>query len=283
MMVPRPFGDHPPRDRDSRLGPAGMDEVWYGRFWNPALPALQPHVREALLVGSQPPELLPTLSAAPGMLTSEEQLETGFGLLPDGAMAVAVLTDMPGVTAAMWDWWFGWHSADSRRYRLWHPQAHMFAAWADPDAEHPAGSDRQRYVGRTSFVDEYLGSVRTELAIQFLPPSDLGFPEKLLSDGQNTVIAARAGLSSAPLDAGYLVHHVREVPGGVQMRSRFWLGGAHVQARGHPVADPAVRLLARMAMRRTEDQARALLVHCAHEMSHLAVFLPELHKQAEGH
>ena len=86
-----------------------------------------------------------------------------------------------------------------------------------------------------------------------------------------------------PLDAGYLVHHVREVPGGVQMRSRFWLGGAHVQARGHPVADPAVRLLARTAMRRTEDQARALLVHCAHEMSHLAAFLPELHKQAEGH
>ncbi len=56
------------------------------------------------------------------------------------------------------------------------------------------------------------------------------------------------------------------------------VGAVHQQG-----ADPAVRLLARTAMRRTEDQARALLVHCAHEMSHLAVFLPELHKQAEGH
>ncbi len=269
----------PPRDRESHLGGKGMGEVWYGRFWDPRLPGLQPHVREAMLVGRQPEELLPRLADAPGMLTGDEEMENGYGLCTDGSMVVAVSTDMPGVTPAMWDWWFGWHSEDSRRYRLWHPRAHMFAAWADPHTDTTGMSDRQRYLGRTSFVDEYLGADRNELAIRFLPPAELGFDEALLTT--DTVIAARGGFSGVPLDAGYLVHHVREVPGGAQMRSRFWLGGAHVSARGRGFADPALRVVARTAMRRSEEQARALLVHCAHEMSHLAAFLPDLHAQAQ--
>lgn len=255
-----------------------MDEVWYGRYWNPQLPALQPQVHEALLVGPQPEELLPQLSDAAGMLDGDEEMENGYGLCRDGSMVVAVNTDMPEVTPAMWDWWFGWHSEDSRRYRLWHPRAHMFAAWADPDTDTTGRSDRERYIGRTSFVDEYLGADRNELAIRFLPPAALGFDEgRPTSD---TVIAARGGFSGVPLDAGFLVHHVREVPGGSQMRSRFWLGGAHVSARGRGGLDPALRVVARTAMRRTEDQARALLVHCAHEMSHLSGFLPALYAEA---
>jgi hypothetical protein len=272
--------NRPSRDRESYLGALGMDDVWFGRFWNPHLPDLQPQVREALLVGRQPEELLPRVADAPQMLTCEEEMENGFGLCRDGSMVVAVSTEMPDVTPAMWDWWFGWHSDDSRRYRLWHPRAHMFAAWADPDTDTAGLNDRQRYVGRTSFVDEYLGADRNELAIRFLPPADLGFDESALMT--NTVIAARGGFSGVPLDAGYLVHHVRCVPGGAQMRSRFWLGGGHVSARGQRIADPALRLVALTALRRTEDQARALLVHCAHEMSHLAAFLPDLYAEAQA-
>lgn len=268
----------PPRDRESYLGAVGMDDVWFGRFWNPHLPDLQPQVREALLVGRQPEELLPRLSDAPQMLTSEEEMENGYGLCGDGSMVVAVSTEMPDVTPAMWDWWFGWHSDDSRRYRLWHPRAHMFAGWADPNTDTTGRSDRERYIGRTSFVDEYLGAERNELAIRFLAPGELGCDESLLAT--DTVIAARGGFSGVPLDAGYLVHHVRAVAGGSQMRSRFWLGGTHVSARGHDIADPALRLVARTAMRRSEEQARALLVHCAHEMSHLSTFLPTLFAEA---
>lgn len=53
-----------------------------------------------------------------------QQTENGYGILGDGSMQVSVRTDMPGVTPAMWAWWFGWHGSDTRRYKLWHPRAH---------------------------------------------------------------------------------------------------------------------------------------------------------------
>lgn len=51
-----------------------------------------------------------------------QQTENGYGILGDGSMQVSVRTDMPGVTPAMWAWWFGWHGSDTRRYKLWHPR-----------------------------------------------------------------------------------------------------------------------------------------------------------------
>ena len=71
-----------------------------------------------------------------------QQTENGYGTLREGGIQVSVRTDMPGVTPAMWEWWFGWHGSDSRRYKLWHPRAHVAAHWEDgggDGANHFAG------------------------------------------------------------------------------------------------------------------------------------------------
>ena len=96
-------------------------------------------------------------------------------------------------------------------------------------------------------------------------------------DRRATIVCARIGLGDAPIDIGYLAHHVRAVPGGSEMRSRFWMGGAHVAGRNllGRLAVP----LAKWVQRLTEGDARALLVHCAEEMPHLAGFLPALHAE----
>lgn len=277
----------PPRHRDSHLGvrPGELDGEWYREFWNPVMAPFQPQVQQAILTGTLPAELLPGVDTAPTLLTDDHaEVENGFGIAADGSLVVACQTDMPGVTPAMWDWWFAWHGSDSRRYRLWHPRAHLFAGWADDagDLTGTGADPRSGYVGRTSFVDEYLGASRSELAISFLPPGDLGLDESLLADPHRaTAICARGGFSNVPLDAGYLVHHVRTVPGGSQMQSRFWLGGSLVAARrGGRLADPVLRRAAATVMRRTPDQAQALFVHCAQEMQHLAAFLPDLFRRA---
>ena len=67
-----------------------------------------------------------------------QQTENGYGVLDDGGYQVSVRTDMPGVTPRMWSWWFGWHGCDTRRYKLWHPRAHLSAAWKDGDEDDPA-------------------------------------------------------------------------------------------------------------------------------------------------
>jgi hypothetical protein len=64
------------------------------------------------------------------------------------------------------------------------------------------------------------------------------------------------------------------------MRSRFWMGGRHVGGRNllGSLAAPIAKLVQRLG----EGDARALLVHCAEEMPHLASFLPALHAEFAG-
>ncbi|WUI29930.1 hypothetical protein OG804_18870 [Nocardia sp. NBC_00416] len=209
--------------------------------------------------------------------TGYSAVETGYGRTAAGVLWVAARTEMPRVSAAMWDWWFGWHSVDSARYKLWHPDAHLFASSAVDRTAEPI-PDRAKYVGNISYVDEYVGPKLQQLAIAFRDPVAHGFTVP----AEQTVIFARVGSAVAPVDLGWLAHQVRPTATGAEMRSRFYLNlyGLHVpdpaQAAGAilrgAAVDPADLVL-------QLDLARDLLFHCGQEMHHLAGFLPELYDE----
>jgi hypothetical protein len=249
----------------------GDADTPFGRFFRPAMAPLPEDVVQAVAAGPQ----TPVLFADVGPLDDDHgAVETAFTVHPDGSIRVNVLTPMPRVTPAMWDWWFGWHGSDSRRYKLWHPRAHLWAEWDDGDDRGRRG--RERYVGRTSFVDEYLGATKVKAAIRFLPPDELGIQP---ADGE-TAICARTGASDRPVDIGWLVHQVRPVDGGSEMRSRFWLGGPGIAFRRNApaVVDRALPALVKRLVPLGAPEASALLVHCAQEMAHLAGFLSDLYE-----
>jgi hypothetical protein len=245
----------------------------FARYFTDEMAPLAPHVVEALNIGAQPAALFDSLDALDRLHEGGYRpVENGYAVSP---MRVAVLTQMPRVTAAMWDWWFGWHGSDTRRYKLWHPRAHLYAEWADGPEEGLSG-----YLGRTSYVDEYIGPAYTKAAIRFVAPSSLGLDEGALAAAAETAVCARVGPSQFPAEIGYLAHHVRPTGDGVEMRSRFWMGGRHVAVRtGAGPLDRVGGAVARRAFPFAAPDAAALLVHCAQEMAHLASFLPELHAE----
>lgn len=236
----------------------------FADFYRPDMAPLPRHVVEALEHGPQAEPVLARFDDSATMASAGyQQTENGYGVLRDNGIHVAVRTDMPGVTPRMWEWWFAWHGDDSRRYKLWHPRAHVSARWRAPGTG---------YVGRTSLVQEYLGSGFTRVAIQFVDPALLGLGDL----GDDVAVCARLGSSDVPVDVGWLVHHVRPTDQGSEMRSRFWMGGRHVALRvGSSPVDRAVRPVAARLL----PDPRDLLVHCAQEMNHLAAFLPELHRR----
>lgn len=245
----------------------------YAPFFKSDLAPLPRHVQTAVLTGAQAHELFPSVDHAGDMQASGYwPVETGYTLTPDGAARVFVLTDMPDVTPAMWDWWFAWHGDEALRYKLWHPQAHVHAVWADGQ------TGLNHYVGRTSRVVEYIGAQRLALTIRFVRPSLLGLDEALLKQRGETAICARGGLAGTPLETGWLVHHIRPVAGGCEMRSRFWIGGRNVCLRGMPggIGQSLGQWAARLQSF-SPHQAADLMVHCAQEMSHLAAILPDLY------
>jgi hypothetical protein len=240
----------------------------FAEFFQPEMAPLPRHVVEALEHGPQAAPTLPQFDDATALLDDGyQQTENGYGVLRDGGLQVSVRTDMPGVTPQMWAWWFEWHGEDSRRYKLWHPRAHVSARWKEQGVG---------YVGRTSLVEEYLGSTFARAAIQFVEPKTLGLNDVGDHASGDVAICARLGSTDIPVDVGWLIHHVRATDDGAEMRSRFWMGGRHVALRsGKSLADRAIRPF---AARQLPDP-RDLLVHCAQEMNHLAGFLPELYER----
>ncbi len=246
----------------------------YGKYFQPVMAPLPPHVVEALQHGPQAgPALLAFDDAASVADGGYQQTENGYGVLPDGSIQVSVRTDMPGVAPEMWSWWFGWHGSDSRRYKLWHPRAHVSAEWQDVDV---GRRGTQRYVGRTSLISEYIGSTLMRAAIQFVAPETIG----LNSGGDALPVCARLGSSDVPVDIGWFVHHIRPTSQGSEMRSRFWLGGPHIAVRNGPgVISRFVRPVAARVVDISAATARDLMVHCAQEMNHLAGFLPDIYAE----
>jgi hypothetical protein len=74
----------------------------------------------------------------------------------------------------MYDWWFGWHTTESARYKLWNPVAHQYA-YRKPDSEDWSNKTyAERYWGMVSWIDEFVGNSAAKLSIEFIPPSELG-------------------------------------------------------------------------------------------------------------
>ncbi len=272
MKLPTP---RPVNGRHLGWAPNDLATRPYARFWNPVMADISADAHRAVANSPLAEALLPSKDDAIGSIIDAE-VQNGFTVTSAGAIHVNLVTEMPGVTPAMIDWWFGWHSDSPERYKLWHPLAHVHAQWAK---QPPHGSiGRARYVGFTSQVDEYLGSAMIRGAIQFRRPEEIGLIDATVAGGVDaTAICARVGLVDVPVDLGYLAHHVAAVPGGSVMRSRFWLGKPYLAARTTPVR--AVLPIAKRLIGLTELDARALLVHCSQEMTHLAAFLPALHEQ----
>jgi DAPG hydrolase PhiG domain len=203
-----------------------------------------------------------------------QDIENGYTLEADGSAQVAVLTPMPNVAPYMWDWWFGWHGSRANRYKLWHPKAHINAQWKD------GNQSLDTYIERTSLIEEYIGKKLEKAAIQFFSPTELGFLEGDIADKSKVVyICARLGYARFPLDFGYLVHQIRQTETGSEMRSRFWLGGEHIQLRMKGALPNFLSKIIRKLRRIPRQQAIDLMTHCTEEMNHLAAFLPKIYAE----
>jgi len=230
-------------------------------FFKWDVPALPDYVLKAMADGvRKEPEGINLENVTDLLKPGYLGLETGLAHSENGEGCVAVWTAWPGTTPEMIDWWFGWHIAKTERYKLWHPQAHYYS---QPlyDLSHVEGlTDRERYVGNTSWVDEYIGRFNSRLAIKFHDPATIGLEElELEKAGYGTVVYARSHFSDDDSPRGQLIHAVRRTEWGCEMRSRF-------------IQPPGV----------LEIFGPSLLDHCYTEMTHLASFLPRLYARVNA-
>ena len=172
----------------------------------------------------------------------------------------------------------GWHPMEPQRYKLWHPRAHVDNATAQMLGDDPTLTDKQKYM-TTHYVTGYIGDRREDVEISFVEPEVLLTRTPDFSvNGVSALACARVRLQRAPILIAHLIHQIREVDGGSEMRSRFWLGKPQFKSgKAHSIGNRVLGAKPVRALLSPAKLAHSMLVHCAMEMNHLASFLPDLY------
>ena len=225
----------------------------------------------------------PALALAPERINDlldpgYHEVETGWCVLDNGAGYVAVNMKMPGVTVEMVDWWYAWHGLEDLRYMLWFPPGHLGIRVDDETRAKildPSRSLAQKYQGLTHHVHEDVGGGPDNIDISFLTPEDLGFDMARFKPPAVATVVGGFGwqkAAGAPPDAppapAIMLHFVREIDGGVEYRTRFWMGYTMRDRKPVCLLPPEVKV--------PWQAPFGLSQHCVQEYSNLRAFLPSI-------
>lgn len=202
--------------------------------------------------------------------------EIGWCILENGAGYLSNLTYMPNVTKEMFEWWFAWHSLEDLRYRIWDPEDHYYAR--QMDREKTLNKDlpmRERTWGTTHDVLEDIGGGPETLFINFRYPSELGFDEDKVGTDLCASMMCANGHGPVPGEGSVaiMLHTIRELDsGGIELRSRFWLGYGFDQ-------NGNLRKLLPDGITIPSIAPQALFAHNCTEFTHLGTILPMIYEE----
>ncbi len=205
-------------------------------------------------------------------------VETGYTVLEDGSGFAATLVEMPGVTPDMLDWWFNWHPLEGLRYAMWCPVAHTDISVQNP-AQHLDSSGvalRERNYGSTHYpVEGFNVQGSQKVWIQFFCPEDFGLDMSMFKEpGISRVYCANVIIDLMRIPFNVFFHAIREADGGVEYRSRYWVG--YTMKNGAPAR------VKRPVPYKMIDLARNNCIHSLIEYNNLASFLPQLYEEMGG-
>lgn len=209
--------------------------------------------------------------------------EIGYYLLDNGAACVSNNTFFKGSTGEMLQWWFAWHGLDPLRYAIWDPFDHYNteldeasrAKILDPNTSIPDKCFDVEHLVTESLV---LGDPGIPIAIHFKTPEEMGFDRTKLGTkefsffvGGNVEIITPEGQPNVPI---VMIHTARDVEGGCELRSRFWMGYHIIDGQGVCLLPPGFKF--------PEVLVKQLLGHNFTEYTNLASILPDVYKENVG-
>ncbi|MBC7253215.1 MAG: hypothetical protein H5T72_04515 [Actinobacteria bacterium] len=251
----------------------------YAKYYYKEMAEIPPEDLERVNAGPVEPSRATPIEARSDLLKPGYlEVETGYTVMPDGSGFAATLVRMPGVTPEMLDWWFNWHPLEGLRYAIWCPPAHVDIGVKDP-ARHLDSSGiplRARNEGSTHYpVEGFNLRSAQKLAIRFYSPRDFGLDMELLREpAVSRAYCADVTLSLMRTPFCVFLHAVRALEGGVEYRSRYWIG--YTMRGGKPVR------VKRPMPFKMMDLARNNCLHSLMEYNNLASFLPDLYKEMGG-
>jgi hypothetical protein len=259
----------------------------YSKYFYRKLVAPAPERLAAMDKPMDPSKALPIERINDLLDPGYHDIEVGWCVLPNGGGYIANRNVMPGVTVDMVDWWMAWYCLEPLRYKIWYPPCHFGVSVSDKDRAKvldPKRSNTQKIWGVTHFVVEDTGGGGPErIAISFMSPQDCGFDMSRFKSPNVGTISAGNGVSQL-IDPppgvpnfkspAVMVHFIREIPGGIEYRTRFWLG--------YHIVNKVPYFLLPKGARIPDLVPAGLARHNVHEFTNLASFLSEIYREQKG-
>lgn len=195
--------------------------------------------------------------------------ENGFCLLPGGGAYVAVNTRMPDVTFEKFRWFCVWRMTDDQdlRYKIWCPGSHF--------------KSKNDMRGNYEWMLEDIGWGTEEIYGRPISLDKLGLDMGLLKASDSLTMGAVCTLAlpfggpleeRAPLPMT-ICHFIRPYEGGIELRSRFWMGFMCDDEKG------GLYLAIGPDMEIDKEKPYKLALHCCQEFENMRQILPQLYSE----
>jgi hypothetical protein len=201
-------------------------------------------------------------------------VEIGYCVMENGTGYLANLTEMPGVTPEMFEWWMAWHALEDLRYRIWDPEDHFYARQQMREKVlDPGVPMREKTWGTVHDILEDVGGGPDRLILEFRYPHELGYDEEKVGTKLCATMMCANGHGPVPGEgvAAIMTHMVREIKGGIELRSRFWIGYGLVDGNVVKLLPDGVCV--------PEIVPKGLFAHNLKEFGHLAAILPSVYEE----
>lgn len=248
-------------------------EKSYAKYFNMPYPPVAEETLAQMAESMDPAFALPLENLNDLLKPGYLPREVGYCMMPDGSGYVSSYVKMPGVTREMIEWWFAWHGMESLRYKIWDPDDHYEAHVSKQHLKqrlNPELSLCEKNWNTSDFVLENVGDGTSALRISFRSPESFGFDMEEFNKQKVTAICAHSGPPNWDIPRTTFVHFAREIEGGIELRTRFWLGWMIVNKK-------PIRTDFQFDIRRVAGLAK----HSPKEYTRLASILPQLY--AENH
>jgi phloretin hydrolase len=212
------------------------------------------------------------------------QVEIGWCNLPNGAGFIANRNIYKNVSADMIDWWFAWHALDDLRYRIWYPPQHAGIALSPESRQRildPSIPLSEKHWGVTHHLTEDCDCGMENINITFLSPKDFGFDMTRWTEPYVSTFVGGFGWSRPAnkaehaIEAPSLMCHIfRQTPGGLEHRTRFWMGYRMSHGKPELSLPPGIAVPSMVV--------QGLARHNVREFKNLGVLLPEIYTEFGG-
>ncbi|WP_411682182.1 DAPG hydrolase family protein [Clostridium thailandense] len=246
-------------------------ELSYAKYWDRDLaPVHEDKLAISKGPSADPRKALKVENRNDFICGKDNGVNIGFCVMEDGTAFVANEAFWPGVTKEMFDWWFGWHSLEDLRYKIWDKEDHYYARADKPDyVRNPEVPVSQKTWGVNHDILEDIGLGEPDkLLLCFKCPSDLGYDLSKVGTKDCAAMVCAVGEGKAP---ALMTHMCQEVDGGIIFKSRFWMGYGLVNGEVVKVVPEGVTI--------PEIVPRSLFSHTIKEYANLAAILPELYAE----